>query len=56
MKRIFLILFILLGACTIKQNRGFYFTDKDKVENFDVYNFTNFLRRVLELALKLGPD
>lgn len=38
MKKI--LLFILLCACTVKQNRGFYVKDKEKVENFDVYNFT----------------
>ena len=35
----FLSIFIL-SSCAVKEKRGYYFFDKNKVENFDVYNFT----------------
>ena len=35
-----LLLFLLLSACTVKENKGYYFANKEMVENFDVYNFT----------------
>ena len=35
-----LLLFLLLSACTVRENKGYYFANKEMVENFDVYNFT----------------
>ena len=35
----FLSIFVL-SSCAVKEKRGYYFFDKNKVENFDVYNFT----------------
>ena len=37
----FLLFFIIvfLNACSIQQENGYYFMDKNKIDNFDVYNF-----------------
>lgn len=40
-KKIFLLLILLFNiSCTAQKDKGYYFVDKDKVDNFDIYNFT----------------
>ena len=39
-KKLLLLFLLLTSACTVKENKGYYFANKEMVENFDVYNFT----------------
>ena len=57
-KKIFILFIILfITSCTTKQ-RGYYFIDENKINNFDVYNFTkqDLIDNIGLPSIELSPN
>lgn len=58
LKKFFILVLFFCTSCLAKLERGYYFADKNKIENFDVYNFTkqDLIDNIGNASLELNSD